>query len=125
MWLDGLSVVEALTLPVLLVLFGAALRWRRSREGRARQGKGTAFQPLPCFLRLTEALAARGLELRVEDSVEAFAQRVGATESLREHASECAEALRGYAALRYGDRGDEASVALRLDGLTRAIRTPR
>lgn len=121
--LDRLSVGEALSLPAVLVLLVAGFYWRRQRGARLALNRAQVSQPLPSFLRLSRTLVARGIKVTPDDSLETLAGRVAASSALSAHAAECTEALRSYAALRYGDLGDASAIEARLDRLSRALRT--
>lgn len=106
-WLSERTVVEfALAAVAGLVVF-AALRLRRAR----REGGGTLeidagfSRPLDAFVALERASAARGLARAKGETLERWAERLPAP---------VADAVRAYAAHRYGGGDDEHSVSVAL-----------
>ncbi len=92
----------------VLVAMWYAVRALRARARRATTaaGAGRAERPLPCYERLAQALEkSRGLAREPSEPLERFAAR------LADAGLEDAAALvQRYAALRYGGRGDVASL---------------
>lgn len=104
---SGTALVLTISGVAAAVVFGRELRRRlRDRERTRRRGPTDA---LPAFRELSQALARRGIERAPGEPLERFARRVVA--SREEWAAGCAEAIGAYAALRYGDEGDEDDVA--------------
>jgi hypothetical protein len=108
---DGVAHVTPGQLVVTLVALGGlwfGVRVFRARVRRA--GRGTATdpieQPLPCFVRLAAALERRGGVTREpSESLDRFARRLASA-----GLAEAAALVERYAALRYGGRGDQATL---------------
>jgi transglutaminase-like putative cysteine protease len=116
------------TVAVLIALIAFLLAVRsiggRLRTRRARRSiKEASIPPLPCFESLTDALATAGHERPASEPVEAFARRVA--ELGAPWALDASKALLGYAGLRYGGIGDEATVVREVDRAARAVRTAK
>jgi hypothetical protein len=104
---SGTALVLAISGVTAAVIFGRELRRRlRDRQRTRRRGPTDA---LPAFRELSGALARRGIERAPGEPLERFSRRVVASEE--PWAMACAEAIGAYAALRYGDEGDEDEVA--------------
>ena len=95
------------------VVLGAA---RRAWKTRARPNPE---RPLPCFERLTIALARAGLVREESEPLEAFASRLARRTDAWANAASAAVAT--YAALRYGGIGDGTAVEQQLDHVARTI----
>jgi transglutaminase-like putative cysteine protease len=118
-WATGEGVVPlSITATVLLVAWLAWRVWRyRDREGEDAAATGAGDDGLPCMEALDAALAGVGLPRAAGETLERYAGHVADSELAAR--AEVADALRRYAALRYGAEGDEATVA---DAVTRAAR---
>ena len=93
---------------------------RRARRAWKTRARAHAERPLPCFERLTAALARAGLVREESEPLEAFALRLAArTEAW---ATDASAAVVTYAALRYGGVGDGPAVERQLDHVARTIR---
>jgi transglutaminase-like putative cysteine protease len=118
-WATGEGVVP-LTLTAI-VLLAAWLAWRvwryRDRGDGAVAAAGARDQALPCMEDLGAALTRVGLPRGADETLERYAARVAESELTAR--AEVADALRRYAALRYGAEGEEAVVA---DAVARAAR---
>ncbi len=94
-------------------LFGL-VRWLRTRRARGSVLAAVGDAPLPAYAGLARALARRGLARAVAEPLEHYAARVA--EALPgEPGTTTAEAIRAYAALRYGAQGDADTVTRSLD----------
>lgn len=124
-WLDGLSVAEAVAAPLLLVFLGALVRWARTRRDSYARSRHGGEAPLPAFSRLLDALDRAGLAGKSNDTVEAVGRRVGESDLPADLASACVDALGRYAAYRYGGRGERRDLESRLDDLARQVRRRR
>jgi transglutaminase-like putative cysteine protease len=101
-------------LGLAAVLLVAWLSWRAWRARNTVDETAVAaatLRPLPCLEALSEALAAAGVARGGAETLERFATRVEGSELPAGPRVDAAQALRRYAALRYGERGDEAEVA--------------
>lgn len=100
-----------------------AIREITRRLGRRRQRTTSVFgaldPALPAFDALAEKLATAGHPRAASEPIESFARRIRALEAPWSRA--VADALAQYAALRYGDRGDEREVVLAMEEAARAI----
>lgn len=100
-----------------------AIREITRRLGRRRERTASVFgahEPaLPAFDALAEKLGAAGHPRAESEPIEAFARRITALEAPWSGA--VADALARYAALRYGDRGEEREVVLAMDQAARAV----
>lgn len=117
-WLDGLTLVEALVAPTLSILGFAAFRWRRSRGGVKRSRRAREPGPPPSFEALVQGLAAHGLSFGPADTIEDLARRTRLAGLAGTLGEQCAAALERYAAARYGAEGDVHSVARELEALS-------
>jgi hypothetical protein len=124
-WLDGLTVAEAVSAPLVLILLGALLRWYRTRSRGASLAVGEASGPLPGFLALREALARVGIDGGPDETVEALARRVSKSPLPTDVVTACVDVLHRYAALRYGDVGHAREVGSGLEALAARLRTRR
>ncbi len=111
-WAMGAGSTAMLTLAAALLV--AWLSWRAWRQRGAREEAVTALatlRPLPCLDALSDALSGAGVTRGGAETLERFAARVAESELPDAVRSDAASALRRYAALRYGEQGDEAEVA--------------
>lgn len=112
-WATGAGTTTLLTLAGVLLV--AWLSWRAWRSRGARDGDtellASKLRPLPCLEALSEALAVAGVKRSETETLERFAARVEESELHPTARDEAARALRLYAALRYGEVGDEGEVA--------------
>jgi len=122
-WLDGLTVAQAVAAALLLVLLGAALRWHRTRSRRSAQLARDAFEPLPEFVAVRDALTQAGLDGRPDETIERLVRRVAGSGLPSELVADCVGELVRYAALRYGDVGDPRAVRAALEALATRLRT--
>ncbi|MFO0629014.1 MAG: transglutaminaseTgpA domain-containing protein [Polyangiales bacterium] len=132
-WLGGLRRwFAALTATQLLA--GAAtlfVLWITWRQWRARTGPGedrrtwnAQERPLPCLPRLDAQLARRGVARAPGETLERHAERVAAHEPMAPALrAEAAEALRDYAAARYGD-GDLDAATARMEACAKRLEGP-
>ncbi|MBM4375367.1 MAG: transglutaminase domain-containing protein [Deltaproteobacteria bacterium] len=117
-WLDGLTLAQALISPLLVVALSVVWRWVRGRRRGRGARQAPAPGPLPNFVALVEALERAGLPVEQDATLESLARRVN--ERLPpELGRDCAQTLLAYAALRYGDHGDPVAIAEEL-GVRRA-----
>lgn len=118
-WATGEGVVPLTVAATALLVAWLAWRvWRyraQGDDGVVRAGEGD--QALPCMEDLGAALTGAGLPRGPDETLERYASRVAESELAAR--AEVADALRRYAALRYGAEGDEAVVA---DVVARAAR---
>lgn len=92
-------------------------RLARRRGKRTRSVFGEHEASLPAFDALTDALSAAGHPRAESEPIESFARRLLALDAPWKQS--VADALSGYAALRYGNEGDAKNV---VDALERAAR---
>lgn len=117
----GLLGTAGVLAGVAAVLAGARWLGGRVRARRRRlRGAQTDDRPLPCFDRLTDALAGAGHARDESEPLEAFARRLATVDA--RWAGDASEALLGYARHRYGGLGDEASVVRSIERAARAVR---
>jgi transglutaminase-like putative cysteine protease len=108
---DGVAHVTPEQLVVILVALGAlwfGVRVLRARVRRSRHGAAAerVERPLPCFVRLTAAIERRrGVTREPSESLERFAHRLAGA-----GLADAAALVERYAALRYGGRGDQATL---------------
>jgi transglutaminase-like putative cysteine protease len=122
-WLDDLTPLEAVGFPLAVVLAGLAVRWLRARRRGGESSGARGEGPLECFRRLSQALGERGLERAPGETIERLALRVAESHLPPEAATRGADLLRSYAALRYGDQGDESDLTRSVDDYLRTLRT--
>ncbi|MCA9623958.1 MAG: DUF4129 domain-containing protein, partial [Myxococcales bacterium] len=114
-WLDQRSWTEMIALALAVFLLPIGLRlWRRRRGVERAVGDG----PLPCYLTLEAALAQLGVVRAPSETLEQLAQRL---ERAEDRAAEGAPLVLRYAALRYGDLGDEASLRRDIERWTQSL----
>jgi protein-glutamine gamma-glutamyltransferase len=118
-WGIGLGVVAA----VLYAIREITLRLAKRRAKGKRSVFGEHAPSLPAFDALTEALAAAGHPRVDSEPIESFARRLLALGAPWTRA--VAEALSGYAALRYGDRGEEKDVVEKLERAAKVTSSAR
>ena len=112
-WLDARTPAEMVVTPVLLIVIAFGVRWLRPLRRRQRGSDGEDTDPpLPCFERLSQALAARGVARSGSETLEALARRLDDTELSAAEAELTSKLLLRYAALRYGGHGDRRSLDL-------------
>ncbi len=92
---------------------------RARRGGATRRPAEIVDAPLPAYLALERALAARGVSRLRDETLETFATRLDA--DTRVDIASGAPAVRAYAALRYGGRSDVQRVELVLGEATGAL----
>jgi hypothetical protein len=115
-WGIGLGIATV----VLYAIREITLRLAKRRGARTRSIFGEHEASLPAFDALTDVLAAAGHPRAESEPIESFARRLHAMGV--PWAKTVAEALSGYAALRYGNRGDEQAVVLALEKAAVAAR---
>ncbi len=121
-WLDERQPVEIITPLIALSAAGLCLRWLRRRRRRRRTTSRTDYgAPLPCFDRLTTALARCGFRRDPSESLESWAQRLSSSTLAPKFAAEGAQLLQRYAALRYGAIGDEGSLTTVMDEYSKRL----
>lgn len=111
-WAMGAGSTTMLTLAAILLV--AWLSWRAWKARGAREEAAVALatlRPLPCLDALSDALSTAGVSRGATETLERFASRVAESELPDDVRADAARALRSYAALRYGEQGDEAEVA--------------
>ncbi|MFO0651604.1 MAG: transglutaminaseTgpA domain-containing protein [Polyangiales bacterium] len=111
-WAMGAGSTVMLTLAAILLV--AWLSWRAWKARGAREEEAVALatlRPLPCLDALSDALSTAGVTRGATETLERFASRVAESELPDDVRTDAARALRSYAALRYGEQGDEAEVA--------------
>jgi hypothetical protein len=119
-WLDDRSWLEMLGVPALVVAFPLAVRmFLRRRRRRAVSAPDDYAVALPCFDRLTAALARHGVVRALPETLEQLAERVAGTPA--PIGEEAPRLLRRYAALRYGSEGDERALAEDIDAFCRRV----
>ncbi|MFO0602714.1 MAG: transglutaminaseTgpA domain-containing protein [Polyangiales bacterium] len=120
-WAAGEGVVPLSVAAVVLLVAWLAWRvWRyRDRDAASSAGRGALDRALPCLDALDAALAGRGLPRAPGETLDRYAGRVAASELAAR--GEAAEALRRYAALRYGAEGDEGEVAAAMLRAARSV----
>jgi transglutaminase-like putative cysteine protease len=118
-WGIGLGIVAL----VLYIIREITLRLAKRRGGRTRSVFSIDEAALPAFAALDDALSAAGHARPPSEPIESFARRVRARDVAWARAA--AEALAGYAALRYGNRGDEKDVVGALEKAAAAARRAR
>jgi len=117
-WLDQRSPQEMVALPFGALLFISILRWLRSvRQRLRRRHEARSELPLPCFVRLSDALARRGFARPEHETVEAFAARVSNSELEQGIGVQAAKLLQRYAALRYGGHGESKDLSTDVERL--------
>ncbi len=121
-WLARRTQLElSLVLASLLVSFVIYRVWRARGEA-AVAPRVRLDAPLPAFVRLARALEAAGITPRApEEPIETWARRVGDGPLDPDAASAAADALRDYAALRYGAPRDEALVLSRMAAVASTV----
>ncbi len=112
-------------LGVALTLLVGWLAWRTWR-GRSEVGevvtKAQGDAPLPCWAALSAALSKRGMVRAPHETLEAYAARVASTDLLTpELRAAGASAIRGYAAVRYGEEGDAEAMVRQTNEVVRAL----
>jgi hypothetical protein len=111
-WLSDRTIGQT---ALAMVVGFAALVWmvvrgmRRPNAGPRTRGEYTP--PLPCFDRLLAELKRRGVVRHPSESLDRFAARLPRT---------AAALVRRYAALRYGNDGEERAIAEKIDEFIRA-----
>jgi len=125
-WLDRRTPLEMLAPPAAFGLLLLLVRWLRSRTGRRQRGRaGAEDPPLPCLAELTQALAPWGVAREASETLEQLARRLVDTHLPAEQAVDAAALLRRYAALRYGDVGDEADLDRDVGSFCQRLRAVR
>ena len=125
-WLDQRTPLEMLAPPALFSVLLLLVRWLRSRAGQRRDRlESAADPPLPCLSRLSRALSPWGVVRPAGETLEQLAARLGGTELSAELASATAKLLRRYAALRYGNVGDEAVLNQDIERFCRRLQGAR
>jgi hypothetical protein len=109
------ALLAAVALLTAVRALGLRLAERRARRGRS--GGAHEEQPHPSFEALARALRRRGVERAASEPLEAFAARIESEDRNRAAAS----AIRRYAALRYGNLGEEPDVVRDLDRAARGL----
>lgn len=94
-------------------------RFLGRRRGATTSVLGAAAPVLPAFDALATRLEAAGHARDASEPIEAFARRIEAVDAPWSDA--VADALARYAALRYGDQGEEPQVVAALEAATRAL----
>lgn len=112
-------------LGVALVLLVGWLGWRTWR-GRSEAGAVVARAaddaPLPCWTALSSALSSRGIVRSPNETLEAYAARVSSTDLLAaDLRARAADAIRAYAAVRYGSPADAGAVVRQANDVARAL----
>lgn len=111
--------IVAIGAVALAVWFGVRVALERLLRHRRVRRMPAGERPLPCYERLTTALAGAGVSRGDAEPLESFALRVaGRSEPW---APEVAAAVASYAALRYGGIGDEAAVATTLENVAARV----
>lgn len=119
-WLAKRSAFELSLLVVALVgvlILGRAIRNRRAEAKLA----SAADPPLPAYVELEAALAARGLVRPRDETLARFADRIEASDLDAALRAKAGRTVRLYADLRYGASGNEPEIQRDLLGSARAI----
>src|SRR5262249_51286116 len=111
--LNNLGLLGSAAVLAAFVAFLSLLRWVGKIVGtrRRRRMQHTSFTEtpaLPCFDKLTDALAREGHERQGSEPIESFARRLAALNA--PWSFDVASALFRYADLRYGGIGDEKEI---------------
>ncbi|MBN2195370.1 MAG: DUF3488 domain-containing protein [Polyangiaceae bacterium] len=110
----------------LVVALGVWLLYQGLRGRRQRAALTVRVEPpLPGFVALSRALARRGLERRTDETLAQFRTRIIGAEALGDNErSTVVTRLDAYSDLRYGGRGDTATVDANLAASARALQGP-
>lgn len=107
---------------VLLVGWLAWRTWRSRAEAAEVVTRAAGDAPLPCWSALSSALSSRGMVRSPNETLEAFAARVSSTDLLDpELRGRAADAIRAYAAARYGTASDDAAMVRQANEVARAL----
>ena len=105
--------IVAIGVVAIALWFGVRVALDRVLRHRRVRRMPPGERPLPCYERLSIALASAGVSRGDAETLEAFALRVAARSE--PWAADVATAVTSYAALRYGGVGDESAVTATLE----------